>query len=210
MFLLDYKYLKTNFIFDRPFFNPKNSILIQETKINWQPANLENELVLLKPMLASDFDAIFAVASDPKIWEQHPKKDRYKREVFKPFFDEGVAEGNAFLTIDKASGEIMGSTRYYNFNPGESSIAIGYTFLATKFWGGKFNLACKTLLMDYAFQYVDKVYFHIGPTNSRSQIATMRIGAEFVRESEIEILGSTSVHREYVILKDSWVNRKKN
>ncbi|PWT94832.1 MAG: N-acetyltransferase [Bacteroidetes bacterium] len=180
---------------------------MQDIKINWQPTNLENELVKLKPMVASDFDAIYAVASDPNIWAQHPKSDRYKPEVFKPFFDEGVEQGTAFLTIDKTSGEIMGSTRYYNFNPEDSSIAIGFTFLATKFWGGKYNLACKTLLLDYAFQYVDKVYFHIGPTNTRSQIATMRIGAEFLRETDTEILGSRTLHREYVITKDSWNKR---
>lgn len=176
------------------------------TSINWRPSHLQDDLIKLQPITPADFDALFAVASDPLIWEQHPTKDRYKKEVFQKFFD-GAIEGNtAFLMIDKATGKIIGSTRYYDFKPENNSIAIGYTFLATAYWGGRYNKSSKKLLLDYAFQFVDKVYFHIGSTNTRSQMATMRIGAEKVAEVDFDYYGKKLLHFEYLIQKQDWAS----
>lgn len=176
------------------------------TSINWRPTHLEDDLIKLQPITPQDFDALFAVASDPEIWEQHPSKDRYKKEVFQKFFD-GAVEGNtAFLTIEKATGKIIGSTRYYDFKPENNSIAIGYTFLATAYWGGKYNWSSKKLLLDYAFQFVDKVYFHIGATNVRSQMATMRVGAKKVAEVDFDYYGKKLLHYEYLIQKQDWLH----
>lgn len=172
--------------------------------INWRPAHLEDNLIKLQPLAADDFEVLFEVASDPLIWEQHPSKDRYKREVFQKFFD-GAVEGNsAFLIIDKASGKVIGSSRYYDFKPANNSIAIGYTFLARELWGGKYNRAGKKLLLDYAFQFVDKVYFHIGATNTRSHLAIGKIGAVKVAEVDFDYYGSKLLHYEYVINKNDW------
>ena len=155
--------------------------------INWQPAHLEDPLVQLVPLSEHDFDRLFRVAADPLIWSQHPSSDRYKEEVFREYFDGALESKTAFLIIDKASGEIIGSTRYYDYKPG--SVAIGFTFLAKEFWGGKYNKAVKRLMIDYAFEFVDKVIFHIGATNLRSQIATGRLGAvktgEFVKDGRL-------------------------
>jgi RimJ/RimL family protein N-acetyltransferase len=172
--------------------------------INWQPENLENDLIKLIPLTELDFDRIFTVAADPLIWEQHPTKDRYKKEVFQLFFDSAVASGTAFLMVDKLSDKIIGSTRYYDYKPDNSSIAIGFTFLAREFWGGLYNKSSKKLLLDYAFQFVDKVYFHIGATNTRSQLGTMKIGAKKVNEFEKDDNGQKQLHYEYLIQKDDW------
>ena len=59
--------------------------------LNIQPT-LENEKAVLRPLQEQDFEALYTVASDPNIWEQHPNKDRWKKDVFKVFFD-----GNFFL-----------------------------------------------------------------------------------------------------------------
>jgi RimJ/RimL family protein N-acetyltransferase len=169
--------------------------------INWQPGNLEDKLVKLLPLSLTDFDRLFEAASDPLIWEQHPAKDRYKKEVFQEYFDNAIAEKMAFLIIDKASGKTIGSTRYYDFQPGHSSIAIGYTFHTKEYWGGKYNSACKKLLLDYAFQYVERVYLHIGANNLRSQVATTRIGGKKTREFIVTHYGRDDLHFEYVIEK---------
>ena len=171
---------------------------------NWQPNTLEDNLIRLKPLTEHDLDALYAVASDPLIWEQHPTKDRYKKEVFQLFFDGAITSHTAFLIIDKASNSIIGSTRYYDYKPENSSIAIGYTFLATTYWGGKYNKASKKLLLDYAFQFVDKVYFHIGATNTRSQIAVANIGAIKVNEVDFDYYGKKVLHFEYLIEKKDW------
>ena len=175
-----------------------------KANINWQPENLEDNLIKLIPLTKSDFDRIFAVAADPLIWEQHPTKDRYKKEVFQLFFDSAVASGTAFLMADKLSDKIIGSTRYYDYKPDNSSIAIGFTFLAREYWGGLYNKSSKTLLLDYAFQFVDKVYFHIGATNLRSQLGTIKIGATKVNEFEKDNNGEKQLHFEYVIHKEDW------
>jgi RimJ/RimL family protein N-acetyltransferase len=150
--------------------------------VNLQPDLLEDELVKLVPLQATDFDRLFKVASDPLIWEQHPSRDRYKKEVFQIYFDSAVSSGSAFLIFDKKTNILIGSSRFYDYDGEGSSIAIGYTFLAKEYWGGKYNRSVKKLMLDYAFQFVDAVIFHIGPSNIRSQKAIMKIGANKIGE----------------------------
>src|ERR1700759_1138987 len=102
--------------------------------IDLQPT-LENTTALLKPLEEEDFEALYRTASDPKIWEQHPNKDRWQRDVFGKFFEGAMASGGAFKIIDKATGEVAGSTRFYNYDAEEKSILIGYTFYGVKYWG---------------------------------------------------------------------------
>lgn len=174
------------------------------THINWRPDHLENDFIKLVPLNKDDFEKLYAVASDPLIWEQHPSKDRYKREVFQLFFDGAVAGNTAFLILDKANGNTIGSTRYYNYKPESSCIAVGYTFLAKAYWGGKYNQSCKKLLLDYAFQFVDKVYFHVGAANTRSQLAIQKTGAIKVNEVDFDHYGEKILHFEYMIRKEDW------
>lgn len=176
-------------------------MLIETHNINWQPAHLENELIRLIPLTEADFETLYQIASDPLIWEQHPKKDRYKREVFIRFFEHAITHRSAFLIAEKETGKIIGSSGYYDYKPENSSIVIGYTFLARQYWGGAYNRASKQLLLDYAFKYVNKVYFHIGAGNTRSQIAIARTGARKVREFTSEDKGT---EYEYLIEEKDW------
>ena len=156
--------------------------------MNIQPT-LENENVKLIPLTQTDFEEVFAVASDPLVWEQHPNKDRYKREVFENFFQGAMESGGAFKIFDKETKEIAGSTRFYDFNPEDNSIFIGYTFYGTKFWGSKLNPQVKKLMLDYIFQFVDKVNFHVGKDNIRSQKAIEKLGAKKVDEVNVAYFG---------------------
>lgn len=156
--------------------------------MNIQPI-LENESVKLIPLKTSDFEKLFAVASDPLIWEQHPNKDRYKREVFETFFRGAMESGGAFRIIDKESNETAGSTRFYDYNADDNSIFIGYTFYGRKFWGSKLNPQVKKLMLDHIFQYVDKVNFHVGKDNIRSQKAMEKLGAKKVDEVNVAYYG---------------------
>src|ERR1700744_4684318 len=117
---------------------------------------LESPIALLKPLQEADFEGLYKTASDPRIWEQHPNRDRWQRDVFLKFFQGAMESGGAFLVIDKASGEIAGSSRFYGYNEADGSILIGYTFYAVKFWGTGMNPAVKKLMMDYAFSFADK------------------------------------------------------
>ena len=143
---------------------------------------LENDFVQLISLEESDFESLYSVASDPEIWEQHPNKDRYKREIFQNFFQGAIESKGAFKIIDKNTGEIAGSTRFYDYNPDDNSIFIGYTFYATKFWGSKLNPQVKKLMLDHIFQFVNKVYFHVGKNNIHSQKAMEKLGAKKIDE----------------------------
>lgn len=152
---------------------------------------LENECVILRPLQEHDFDMLYNVAADPAIWQQHPNKDRWKKDVFSTFFQGAMQSGGAFVVIDKTTGLAIGSTRFYDYNFKDKSIFIGYTFYATAYWGKGINLAVKALMLNYIFKYVDKVYFHIGAENIRSQIAIERLGAKKVGQQEVTYFGET-------------------
>jgi RimJ/RimL family protein N-acetyltransferase len=139
--------------------------------------HLKSEFIELRPLTPEDWDDLFAVASDPLIWEQHPESDRYKEEVFKIFFREALESGGAFVVIDKSTQQIIGSTRFYGYDPTKSEIEIGWTFLARKYWGGRYNAEMKRLLLNHAFKFVENVVFFVGETNFRSQKAMENIGA---------------------------------
>ena len=171
---------------------------------NIQPI-LENDQLILYPLQESDFEDMYLVASDPKIWEQHPNKDRWKKEVFRNFFIGAMQSKGAFRIVDKANGEIIGCTRYYDYNAEKNFILIGYTFYATSCWGKGFNPLVKKLMLDYIFQFVPKVQFHIGATNLRSQIAIGRLGVEKIGEEEIAYFGEPSkLNFIYEMTKEHW------
>jgi RimJ/RimL family protein N-acetyltransferase len=170
---------------------------------NLQPENLQNESVKLVPLQENDFEALYQVASDPLIWEQHPNKLRYQRDVFQNYFDGAIQSQGAFFIREATTNEPIGSTRFYDYNENDNSVLIGYTFIGRKFWGKEYNKALKILMLDYAFQSVDNVYFHIGAQNIRSQKAIEKIGAIKVDEFEVTYYGEDSkLNFIYVINKN--------
>jgi N-acetyltransferase len=176
---------------------------------NTQPI-LENDKVILYPLQEADFEALYSVASDPKIWEQHPNKDRWKKDVFRTYFEGAIQSKGAFKIMDKATGKIAGSTRIYDYNEQENSILIGYTFFGTQYWSKGFNPSVKTLMLDYLFGFVSRVDFHIGAVNVRSQISIGRPGAKKVGEQEVAYFGELpKLNYIYRIEKDEWLARKK-
>jgi len=172
--------------------------------------DLENELIKITPLKESDFERLFKVASDPLIWEQHPDRNRYQRETFKLFFDGHVKSKSAFLIFEQNTNELIGCTRYHNYDPGKSKIEIGYTFLARKYWGGKYNAAMKTLLLNHAFHFVESAVFLIGSTNIRSQMAILKIGAKKINEMDYDLNGTKMVVYEFEIRKQSWIKDRAN
>ena len=141
---------------------------------------LRGELVELRPLSAEDFAELYAAASDPLVWEQHPASDRYKEEVFREFFRGALESGGAFVVLDRADGRCIGSTRFHAYDEENSEIEIGFTFLARSHWGGRYNGEMKRLMLEHAFRFVRSVVFLVGPENYRSQRAVEKIGG--VRE----------------------------
>jgi L-amino acid N-acyltransferase YncA len=137
---------------------------------------LTGDLLELRPLRADDFDALFRVAADPLIWDQHPERDRFQEATFRTFFEEALSSGGALVAIDRATGHIIGSSRYHGYDANCSVIEIGWTFLARAYWGGQYNGQMKRLMLEHAFRSVNRVIFIIGPDNRRSQRAVEKIG----------------------------------
>ena len=151
--------------------------------MEWQP-HLRGELLEIRPMGEGDFDLLYAVASDPLIWELHPARDRWQEPVFRELFAESMASGGAMVVIERATGAVIGSSRYYAHDPVARTVEIGWSFLARKFWGGVYNREMKRLMLVHAFQHVDTVEFFVGPTNFRSRRAMEKIGGTLLGERE--------------------------
>ena len=149
---------------------------MNEPGFDLQPT-LTGKLLTLRPLSAEDFDALFGVASDPLIWEQHPARERYRKDIFTELFRESMASGGALIAMDAKEGSVIGSSRFWAYNQAASEIEIGWSFLARKYWGGVYNAEMKRLMLDHAFRFVDHVVFLIGPDNIRSQRAIEKIGA---------------------------------
>jgi RimJ/RimL family protein N-acetyltransferase len=166
--------------------------------------NLIGDLIEVRALRPDDWEALFAVASDPLIWEQHPANDRYKEEVFREFFRGALESGGALIVIDRKTHEVIGSSRYFGFEPVKSEIEIGWTFLARSHWGGKYNGELKRLMLDHAFKFVETVLFLIGSTNVRSRKAIERIGGVLTERRETRtIQGEVIEHVVYKIDKPS-------
>ncbi|MBE2255036.1 MAG: GNAT family N-acetyltransferase [Ignavibacteria bacterium] len=117
-----------------------------------------------------------------EIWKLHPNSDRYKPDEFVKYFNGAMESKGAFVVFEKSSGDVIGSSRYYDYDENKKRIAIGWTFLIKRCWGGKYNKALKKLMMDYAFQFIDSIIFHIGENNIRSRKAIEKIGGLLINE----------------------------
>jgi RimJ/RimL family protein N-acetyltransferase len=97
--------------------------------------------------------------------------------VFRRFFQGALDSGGAFVVLDAATGAVIGSSRYHAYDPATSQVEIGWTFLARKYWGGRYNAEMKRLMLEHAFRSLDTVVFSVGAQNQRSQRALEKIGA---------------------------------
>lgn len=166
---------------------------------------LKGDLLHLRPLRPEDWTDLFTVASDPLIWELHPARDRYQEPVFREFFRETLESGGAVAILDAKTKQIIGSSRYFGYDPEKSEVEIGWTFMARRYWGGKHNGELKRLMLDHAFQYVDNVVFFVGEHNLRSRRAMEKIGG--IQDGMVEkLFPSGRINNvRYVIQKEDWI-----
>ena len=142
---------------------------------NLQPT-LKGNLVTLRPVRDEDWEGMYRAASNPKVWAGHVKRNRYKKEVFRPYFESAISSGSAFTIIDNQNDKIIGTSRYHDYKPDGHEIEIGWTFLDCDYWGGKYNGEVKSLMLEYAFSFLDVVVFWVAKDNLRSRYAMEKIG----------------------------------
>lgn len=203
------------FIKNADFFGglPSDEFVFIKTRTSspdWQAA-LSGASIRLRPLEADDFEALYAVAADPLIWEQHPDRVRYQRDRFGLFFQTGLASNGTLVIHDQITGQIVGSSRFTEYDPATAKVEIGYTFLSRTHWGGKVNRELKTLMLDHAFRFVHTACFFVGENNIRSQKAVTKLGAvEVDRVMTVQLGGSVSTSIVYEITKPQWSQLLKN
>lgn len=133
-------------------------------------------MLTLRPLHEQDFEALYAAARDPMIWQQHPAADRWQEPVFRQYFRSAIDSGGAVLATRRSDGAAIGCSRFHQYKPERNEVEIGYTFLVRACWGGAFNGEMKRLMLEHAFQRVERVIFHVAPANLRSQRAMEKIG----------------------------------
>ena len=149
-------------------------------------------------MLAEDFEALYEAASDPLIWQQHPDSSRYRRDVFRHrYFNGAIASGGALVIVDINTGSIIGASRYYDWDAKQREVAIGYTFLARKYWGTGTNQHIKTLMLAHAFAHARAVWFHVAESNLRSRRAVEKLGAVLSHQQQRQLDGKAFVQLYY-------------
>lgn len=166
---------------------------------------LRGPRLTLRPLAPDDWEALYAVASDPLIWEVHPAHDRWQEPVFRAFFEDALAQGGALAVSE--DGRIVGSSRFQNHDPALSEVEIGWTFLARSHWGGAYNREMKRLMLDHAFRFVNTVVFSVGENNIRSRRAMEKIGGRLIdRVGDRTMAGQVSRHVTYAIDKAEYAN----
>ena len=178
-----------------------------EPRGDWRQPTLAGDRLLLRPLDPSDWSALYAIASDRLIWEQHPARDRWREEVFREFFDDALALGGAIAVIERASGAIIGSSRWQGHDVVQSVVEIGWTFLARHCWRTGRNHELKRLMLAHAFHHVETVTFHIGVNNMRSRRAVESIGSVLTdRTVLVPRYGAQGLHVIYEITREAFAS----
>ena len=169
---------------------------------------LMGERLELRPLLESDWDALFALSSDPQLWAMHPMHDRWQEPVFRAFFDDALAHQGALLAIDRTTGAAAGSSRFQEYSPENGgSVEIGWTFLGREHWGSGLNTEMKRLMLAHAFTFVDRAVFRVGDANWRSRRAVEKIGGRLTDEVErVSTDKGEIVHLVYEIRREDFAS----
>ncbi|MCJ2188629.1 GNAT family N-acetyltransferase [Novosphingobium beihaiensis] len=167
---------------------------------------LEGDRLMLRPLIPADWDTLYAIARDPQIWAQHPSHDRWQEPVFRQFFADAFVRGGALAIVDKAGGEVIGSSQFgpeEAENPGE--IEIGWSFLARAFWGKGYNAEFKRLMLAHALAHYDRAIFQVGEDNAISRRAMENIGGVLTDRTRVfERAGKIVRHVIYEITREGF------
>ena len=147
------------------------------------PIVLENRRARLRPLELTDFEALKALAMDADLWQYTLTRadDAVSLAAYLRQAVEGREQGlrYPFAIIDRTTGELAGSTSYYNVSAPNQSLSIGYTWVGTKFQRSGLNRACKHLLLTHAFGQLncERVELETDARNHKSRTAMARMGA---------------------------------
>lgn len=148
-----------------------------------QPVTLSGEYVQLEPMLPAHRAALAEAGLDEELWRWIPDPVRTPEEM-SAYVDVALADlargvSLPFTIVERASGKVIGSTRYANIERVHRRVEIGWTWVATPWQRTSVNTECKYLLLRHAFETLGciRVELKTDLLNEKSRKAIARIGA---------------------------------
>jgi len=175
---------------------------------------LEDERVLLRPLLADDFENLLPFAlNEPQTW-RYSSKTAGSEQLLKEYIKDALQARDKgieypFIVFDKTANAYAGSTRFYDIQPENGALELGYTWYGKDFRGTGMNKHCKFLLLQFAFEVMnaDRVGFRADARNEVSIAAMKSIGCtvEGVTRSNAPLRdGGRRDSILLSILKDEW------
>lgn len=148
------------------------------------PIRLEDEHVVLEPLSLEHAPALEVAAADGELWKlwftSAPAPGQAAAYIAKALEGQAAGQMLPFAVREKSSGEIVGTTRFYDVVAEPPRVAIGYTWYAKRWQKSYVNTACKRLLFKHAFETLGcvAVELHTDHRNLDSQRAIERLGAQ--------------------------------
>ena len=146
---------------------------------------LENEVVLLRPLVENDFNELIHFSlNEPELWN-YSLVSGAGEENFKKYLNLALADKNnkksfPFIVFDKRTNQFAGSTRYYDIQFQHNTLQLGYTWYGKNFQGTGLNKNCKFLLLEFAFEKLgmERIEFRADNNNKRSIAAMKSLGCK--------------------------------
>jgi RimJ/RimL family protein N-acetyltransferase len=177
---------------------------------------LENDVVKLTPMLQNDYKNLLPFAlHEPELWKYSllsaAGSDGLIKYIEKALAARLTRTEYPFVVFDKRTQEYAGTTRFYDIQPANNMLQLGYTWYGSKFQGTGLNKNCKLLLLTFAFEELgmERVEFRADNRNEKSIAAMKSIGcaAEGVlRSHAVTPAGERRDSIVLSILKNEWSN----
>ena len=183
-----------------------------------EPVALEGKFVRLEPLSPSHVDPLTRIGVDPRIWEFSrtllESRSDVERYVAKALATRDAGTAIPFATIERASGSVVGSTRFENIDVENRRTEIGWSWLNPRWWRTPINSEAKYLMLRHAFERWEciRVEFKTLTTNQRSRDAVLRLGAreEATLRRRLRHKDGTFVDAVYfAILREEWPEVKR-
>jgi N-acetyltransferase len=177
------------------------------------PTILEGEVVRLEPMSLDHLDGLIEAGRDPRIWTWMPN-DGSSPAGMRELVEAALAARDArtqipFVTIVRATGLVVGSSRYLAPAPADLRVEIGWTWLDPAVQRTAVNTEAKLLMLGHAFDTLGcrRVELKTDALNDQSRTAILGIGATFegiFRKHMVMPGGRARDSAYYSIVDDEW------
>jgi len=180
--------------------------------MEWTPT-LEGSLVTLRPLQPADASALVAAAADGALWALPftviPSSSTVHAYIEKALLGQSGGTVMPFVVTLTATGQVIGSTRFWKIDRANRKLEIGHTWYAQTWHRTAVNTESKLLLLRHAFEALDavRVQFTTDILNERSQRAILRLGAKqegILRNERIMPDGRKRTSVRYSIIDDEW------